>query len=261
MNPGLVRGMAIRSRHFIRACSAALLVVSGLALGGCTGEGALPDAAGNLAQVSGGDSELTLVSELPTPAPDVDVRGGMVAVGDAIEVNVYGMDKLSRSVQVDSAGNISLPLINAVRAANRTLPELERAIAAAYGRYLQQPSVTLLLKDSPARRVVIDGQVARPGVYAVNERSNLSQAIAEAGGLNNIADQNKVFVYRTVNGKQYVANYSVAEIRANQRPAPRIFGRDTVVVFSSSSRVAWQNVKDALGLAHSATSMSLLLAK
>lgn len=254
--------MLERSRPNSRLINAALVAYIGcFALAGCTGEGALPDASVSLAQSAGSDPDLVLVSDLPPPSKGSDAQGGIVTIGDFLDVNVYGMDRLSRTVQVDSAGNISLPLVNAVRASNRTVPELEQAITAAYGRYLRSPSVTLLLKDSPARRVIVDGQVSRPGVYPVNERTNLSQVIAEAGGLNNVADQSKVFVYRNVDGKQYVANYSVADIRANTRPAPRIYGRDTVVVFSSSARVAWQNVKEALGIAQGATSMSLLLAK
>ena len=188
-------------------------------------------------------------------------QNGFITVGDLIEVNVYGMDKLSRTVQVDSAGNISLPLVNAVRAAGESLSGLERNVTAAYGRYLQSPSVTLSLKDSPARRVTVDGQVVRPGNYSVNERSTLSEAIADAGGVNNIGDQAKIFVYRNVDGRRYVANYSMADIRANARPVPRIYGRDTVIVFSSTARVAWQNVKDALGVAQGAAGAAIGIIK
>lgn len=237
-----------------------VMVMGGMLLSGCTGEGALPDGSASAAP-AGGDPNLQLVSDLPSPSKSSDASGSLVTIGDVLDVNIYGMDRLSRSVQVDLAGNISLPLVNAVRAANRTVPELEQAITAAYGRYLQSPSVTLLLKDSPSRRAIVDGQVMRPGTYPVNERTTLSQVIAEAGGLNNIADQSKIFVYRNVGGRQYVANYSIADIRANVRPAPRIYGRDTVVVFSSSSRVAWENLKEALGLAQRVAGVAVSVAR
>lgn len=241
----------------------AAIAISFLALlSACTGEGALPDSSTISAQAgSGGDPDLSLVSELPIPNARSADQNGFITVGDVIEVNVYGMEKLSRTVQVDSAGNISLPLVNAIRAANQSLSGLERSVTAAYGRFLQSPSVTLSLKDSPARRVTVDGQVVRPGTYPINDRSSLSEAIADAGGVNNIGDQTKIFVYRTVDGKRYVANYSLADIRANARPAPRIYGRDTVIVFSSTTRVAWQNVKDALGVAQSAAGTSIGLIK
>lgn len=240
----------------------AIATAFAVSLGACTGEGALPDAVALSAQAgSGGDPDLSLVAELPTPSAKSADQNGFITVGDMIEVNVYGMEKLSRTVQVDSAGNISLPLVNAIRAANQSLSGLERSVAAAYSRFLQSPSVTLSLKDSPARRVTVDGQVNRPGNYPINERSTLSEAIADAGGVNNIGDQAKIFVYRAVDGKRYVANYSLADIRANARPAPRIYGRDTVIVFSSTARVAWQNVKDALGVAQGAAGTSIGLIK
>lgn len=249
--------MSHRREHTARLVGLAWLSVAVLSLAGCTGEGALPDASVMAAQGAGGDADLSLVDELPVPTSRNADQNSLVTVGDLIEVNVYGMEKLSRTVQVDSLGNISLPLVNNVRAANQSLSGLERAVTAAYSRYLQSPSVTLSLKDSPARRVTVDGQVAKPGNYPINERSTLSEAIADAGGVNNIGDQSKIFVYRTVEGKRYVANYSLADIRANARPAPRLYGRDTIIVFSSTSRVAWQNVKDALGVAGGAASTSV----
>lgn len=249
--------MSHRRERAARLVGLAWLSVVVLSLAGCTGEGALPDASVMAAQGAGGDADLSLVDELPVPTSKNADQNSLVTVGDLIEVNVYGMEKLSRTVQVDSLGNISLPLVNNVRAANQSLSGLERAVTAAYSRYLQSPSVTLSLKDSPARRVTVDGQVVKPGNYPINERSTLSEAIADAGGVNNIGDQAKVFVYRMVDGKRYVANYNLAEIRANARPAPRLYGRDTIIVFSSSSRVAWQNVKDALGVAQGVAGTSV----
>lgn len=245
------RNHAFWAAVLIAGCAAVM------SLAGCTGEGALPDASIMAAQGAAGDADLSLVDELPVPRSQSADQNSLITVGDLIEVNVYGMEKLSRTVQVDSLGNISLPLVNNVRAADQSLSGLERAVTAAYGRYLQSPSVTLSLKDSPARRVTVDGQVVKPGNYPINERSTLSEAIADAGGVNNIGDQTKIFVYRMVDGKRFVANYSLADIRANVRAAPRIYGRDTVIVFSSSSRVAWQNVKDALGVAQGAATTSV----
>lgn len=201
----------------------------------------------------GGDADLELVAELPAPSKDERVADDLVISGDVLQVDVFQMDKLSRSVQVDSSGKITLPLVGSIAAANRSVSQLERDVAAKFSYYLQAPNVVISMKESQARRATVDGQIKLPGRYPITANSTLSEIIAQAGGFNDIADQSKVYVYRRVGPKQYVANYDLAQVRAAQRRDPRIYGRDTVVVFSSSGRVAWTNVKDALGVASSAS--------
>jgi len=143
--------MAIKLAKRLEALALTMIALAGvLGLSACTGEGALPDASATVGSASaGGDGDLILVAELPAPMANSADQNGLIMVGDVVEVNVYGMDKLSRTVQVDSVGNVSLPLVKAVRAANLSLAALERSITTAYSRYLQSPSVTLSLKDSP----------------------------------------------------------------------------------------------------------------
>jgi len=127
-------------------------------------------------------------------------------------------------------------------------------VAARYGRdFLQAPNIVIQVKESAARRIVMDGQLSRSGVYPVGVGSTLIESIAQAGGFNEIGDPTKVFIYRTVDGRRYVAKYDVTEIRDGKRSDPRVFGGDKVVVFSSNVQVGWRNVKDALGVARNVT--------
>ena len=73
--------------------------------------------------------------------------------------------------------------------------------------------------------------------------------MAQAGGLNTIADPTKIYVYRDYKDEKLVANYNVKDIRSGRKPDPAIYGGDVVVVFSSSSKVAMQNLSQILGLA------------
>ncbi|MBS9719633.1 polysaccharide export protein [Tianweitania sp. BSSL-BM11] len=201
-----------------------------------------------------GDADLRQVAELPAPP---DTAGGTevpIAPSDTLDVFVFQVSDLSRTVQVDPSGNINLPLIGNVQAAGKPVRVLEQEITRAYARnYLQNPQVSVTVKESSARRVTIDGEVNKAGVYQLPPTASLIDAIALGGGFSRIADTGKVYVFRQVGNQKLVALYDVSQIRSGKRANPRIYGGDVVVVFSSSSKIAFQNLKEALGLASSAS--------
>lgn len=235
------------------------LFAGGIAVGvaGCVDTGPTPTQALSSPSASGGQDSLRLVENLPPPT---DSGGGTeqpLSPNDVLQVEVFQAETLNRTVQIDSTGRISLPLIGTVTAAGKTVRRLEQEIAAAYGRsYLQNPVVTIFLKDSAGQRVTVDGEVIRAGIYPITANTTLLEVIALAGGFRNIADPEKVYVFRDIGGQKLVANYSVADIRSGRRTNPRIYGRDVVIVFTSDARVAFNNLKDALQIAVSAARLA-----
>lgn len=202
---------------------------------------------------------LRLVKSLPAPAGTRDGAEQLLSANDVLEVNVYNTDSLNRVVQVDSLGLISLPLIGVQTAAGKSVRQLEQELERAYGAsYLQSPDITVFLKESASQRVTIDGEVAKAGLYPVAASTTLLDAIALAGGLRDIADQTKVYVFRDVGGTKLVANYNVEHIRSGRLANPRIYGGDVIMVFTSKSRVAMNNLKEALGMAANASRLAVI---
>lgn len=205
------------------------------------------------------DGSLQLVKSLPAPAGTSDGAEQLLSANDVLEVNVYNADSLNRVVQVDSSGRISLPLIGVQTAAGKPVRQLEEELERAYGAsYLQSPDITVFLKESASQRVTVDGEVAKAGLYPVAASTTLLDAIAMAGGLRDIADQTKVYVFRDVGGAKLVANYSVEQIRSGRLVNPRIYGGDVIMVFTSQSRVAVNNLKEALGMAANASRLAVI---
>ncbi|MER8709990.1 polysaccharide export protein [Mesorhizobium sp. M1088] len=210
------------------------------------------------APISGGGA-LQVVKDLPAPQNTQNGSEQPLSPNDVLEVNVFQVDNLNRTVQVDSGGQISLPLIGTIAAAGKTVRQLEQEIETAYGgKYLQSPDVTILVKESIGQRITVDGEVARAGIFPVSSNSSLIDAIALAGGFNNVGDAKKVFVYRNIGHNTLVANYNVEEIRAGKSRNPRIYGGDKIVVFASKSKIAMNNLKDALGIASSAARIAVI---
>ncbi|MER9072687.1 polysaccharide export protein [Mesorhizobium sp. M0904] len=208
--------------------------------------------------LSGGGA-LKVVKDLPPPQNTQNGNEQPLSPNDVLEVNVFQVDNLSRTVQVDSSGQISLPLIGTITAAGKTVRQLEQQIETAYGaNYLQSPDVTIFVKESIGQRITVDGEVNRAGIFPVTSNSSLLDAIALAGNFSPVGDASKVFVYRNIGQNTLVANYNVEEIRAGKARNPRIYGGDKVVVFASKSKIAVNNLKDALGIASSAARIAVI---
>ncbi|PTE09475.1 polysaccharide biosynthesis protein GumB [Mesorhizobium helmanticense] len=202
---------------------------------------------------------LQVVKDLPAPQNTQNGSEQPLSPNDVLEVNVFQVDNLNRTVQVDAGGQISLPLIGTMTAAGKSVRQLEKEIETAYGaKYLQSPDVSVFVKESVGQRITVDGEVTRGGIFPVSSNASLIDAIALAGGFNTVGDAKKVFVYRNIGSNTLVANYNVEEIRAGKSRNPRIYGGDKVVVFASKSKIAMNNLKDALGVASSAARIAVV---
>jgi len=126
------------------------------------------------------------------PTSGVQLR---LSAGDKIRVIVFGEDKLSGDYQIDSAGDLSLPLAGTVQAAGLTKPELEQALTAKLkSEYLRNPRVTVDVISF--RPFYVLGEVSRPGEYPYRSGLNVLSAIAIAGGATYRANNSLVWIQR-----------------------------------------------------------------
>lgn len=168
---------------------------------------------------------------------------------DVLDINVFGVQELNRTVQVSSSGIISLPLINQVKAGGRTSTQLETDIARKLSaNYLQSPQVSVFVKEYNSQRVTIDGAVKKPGIFPTTGRISMLQAIALAEGLNEVADPTGILLFRTVNNKRMAARFDLKQIRSGKVADPILQAGDIVMVDESSTRTTLRDVKDALPL-------------
>ena len=158
-----------------------------------------------------------------------------IAPLDTISVKVFKMPELSGDYEVDLTGNISLPLIGAVSAAELTTTELDQSLTRTYGvKYLQNPDISVGVKASTRRSVTVDGAVKSTGSFPINAPLTLMQAVALAGGPAEDANPRRVAVFRTIGGKRQAAAFDLANIRRGQAEDPAVFAGDIIVVDGSS---------------------------
>jgi polysaccharide biosynthesis/export protein len=163
-----------------------------------------------------------------------------VGPNDLLEIEVLDLDKenTKRTVRVNAAGAISLPLIGATVVAGLTAQQVEEHIAARYGeKYLQNPQVSVFIKEFTTERITVDGAVVKPGIYPLTGQITLLRALALAGGFGQIADSNKVMLFRVnEKGERQVAVFDVDQIRAGKSDDPSIKGDDLIVVQRDANR-------------------------
>lgn len=166
---------------------------------------------------------------------------------DVIEITVFGVPELAKTVQVTSRGQISLPLIGAVMASGKTPTELEADIAQRLGEtYLQSPQVSVFVKESLSQRVTVGGAVAEPGVFPIIGQTTLLQAIAMGGGLVRLADPSGVVVFRYADGQRLAARFDIDAIGEGQAADPIILAGDVVIVDQSGVRSTIKDITDGL---------------
>jgi polysaccharide export outer membrane protein len=168
---------------------------------------------------------------------------------DVLDVSVFKVAELSKTVQVADTGTVNLPLVGEIPAAGKTAQEVERDLTAKLGaKYLQKPQVTVYVKEYNSQHVTIEGAVKKPGVFPMRGRTSLLQLVATAEGLDANADST-VVVFREVDGKRSAARFELNDIRSGQAEDPVIQSGDLIVVSNSTIKETFNIILKALPVA------------
>ena len=103
---------------------------------------------------------------------------------DLLEITVFEAEKLNKTVRVSSQGNINLPLIGVLKVKGLTPEELEKELRGLFSeKYLQDPHVSVLIKEYRNQQISVMGAVKNPGVFDVTGAKTILDMLAIAGGL------------------------------------------------------------------------------
>lgn len=134
-----------------------------------------------------------------TANPDTK-RTYRLGIGDKLKIVVFGEDNLSGQFEVNALGQVSMPLIGDVPAANQPISEFRAAIGKKLANgYLKNPRVTVDVLNY--RPIYVHGEVKSGGEFPFKSGLRLRDAIALAGGFTYRADQTYVAVFREGEGE------------------------------------------------------------
>jgi len=123
-------------------------------------------------------------------------RDYIIGGEDLIEISVYELPEMNKTVRVSGEGSITLPFVGEIKAEGLTQQELEKTIRGLLSeRYITNPQVTVFIKEYRSKRASIIGAVKNPGSYALIGKRTILDIISEAGGITEKASK-KLYLIR-----------------------------------------------------------------
>lgn len=162
---------------------------------------------------------LVVASLLAAPAcldgqQEAAMRHDAVRPGDRIALRIWNEPLMSDTFRIAETGFATLPKLGQVEAAGQNAEELQHTLREAYSAFLRNPSVEVTV----LRRIGVQGEVLKPGLYLVDLTMTVSDVIATAGGITQQGNPQKVFLVRDGQrsrvGGDALARFTAAELRS-----------------------------------------------
>ena len=157
----------------------------------------------------------------------------IIGPGDVLAIDVWKQPDVSKVLPVRPDGRISLPLIGDFQASGMTPISLQVAIATKLKEYISNPEVNVVVQEIKSRSFNVVGKVMKPGEFDLNKPTSVLDAIALAGGFQDFAKSNKIYVLRrTASGSRQMLPFNYKKVHQGPRSRTKCrapFG-DTLVV-------------------------------
>jgi len=145
---------------------------------------------------------------------------------------VWKEKDLEGDVSVRPDGWLNFPLIGDIVASGKTVEELRKDITAKLSKFVPDPVVTVIVKQSLGYRIFVIGKVNKPGDFPAGRDIDVMQALSMAGGPTPYASVNKIKILRRVNGELKAIPFMYSHVEKGEDLEQNIVlqGGDIVVV-------------------------------
>ena len=146
------------------------------------------------------DSAAATTTAKPASATEFKDRSPRyrIQAGDSFDVSFDLSPEFNQTVSVQPDGFVTLRGVGDLKVAGETVPELTQTLKLTYSKILNDPLISVVLKEFEKPYFVADGQIGRPGKYEMHGQTTLTQAIAMAGGFQSSAKHSQVLLFRRV---------------------------------------------------------------
>jgi polysaccharide export outer membrane protein len=154
--------------------------------------------------------------------------------GDSFDITFDLSPEFNQTgVAVQPDGFVNLHGVGDIKVQGQTVPQLTETLRKAYSKILNDPAISVVLKDFQKPYFIADGQVARPGKYELRGDTTLTEGIAMAGGFLDTYKHSQVVLYRRVDDNWTSAqliNVKKMEADRNLREDPFLHPGDMLFV-------------------------------
>jgi polysaccharide export outer membrane protein len=178
---------------------------------------------------------------------DTDHR---IGPDDVLEITVFGAPDLSRTARVSGRGEISLPLLGDVPAAERTASKLASELASRLRQsYMVDPQVSVQIVEIRSRPIYVLGEVNHPGAFPLErgDRITVLQAVALGEGVRSRAAPERAVVIRsTPQGERVGIPINLRHVLEGKAADLPLEPSDIVYVPPSAAKALTYGLVDAL---------------
>lgn len=151
---------------------------------------------GARAEVGGSANIAGALPETSEKSSLIVTQDYIIGPEDVLEITVWKNADLSKTVQVRPDGKLSLPLVGDVSAVGRSTGQLTQEISDRLKSYMENPTVSIVIREVNSYSIFVLGEVMRPGKFPLKSKTTLLQAITLAQGFTAVAARNKIVVFR-----------------------------------------------------------------
>jgi polysaccharide export outer membrane protein len=207
-----------------------------------------------------GTSALSRAADKYTSAATPGSSAYKIGATDVVDISVFKVADLSKTVQVGQDGLINYPLVGEISAGGKTAHDVELELSRKLSaKYIQLPQVSVFIREYNSQRVTVDGSIKHPGVYTLKGHTTLVQVLAMAEGVDMNVASGEVVIFRRINGQRSAARFDVTAINDGKFDDPELQPGDVIVVDTSATKVAIQSILKVLPAAATAAAFVPLL--
>lgn len=149
------------------------------------------------------------VKDLPKESASASTEY-LINTGDTVSVRVLGaggsvQEAMSTRAKVRTDGRIAMPMLGDVEVRGKRPSAVRLEIEARLKEYLNGPSVTVNIDEFQPLTISVLGEVAHPGTFTIDPtQASVATLLANAGGLTEYADRDRIFVLRGAPSNQRI---------------------------------------------------------
>lgn len=201
--------------HFSAFLVLAFLVVCGAPA--ARAQGGKPTGTPTPIPGNGATNATTLPSEASVAA--VDPNKYLIGPEDILFIKTWREPDWTWAAAVRPDGKITVPLIGDVQAGELTPAQLTKSLTELLTKYLNNPDVNVMVQEVRSKKYYILGEVGRPGFFPLVTPTTVLEALAQAGGFKEFADEKHIKILR---GKD-IYDFNYKEVTRGKRTEQNIF--------------------------------------
>jgi polysaccharide export outer membrane protein len=157
------------------------------------------------ATTGAGSSSIAVASTDTASGFQVRSRRYRLRKGDSFDLDFALSPEFNQTVAVEPDGYVTLKGVGSIFVEGQTVPELTETVKVAYKKTLNDPIITIALKNFEMPYFIASGQVGKPGKYDLRGDLTVAEGVAIAGGFNDKAKHSQVVLFRPLAGGGYEA--------------------------------------------------------